>query len=66
MAESFVQAGSGLLDLSAVSLADLPHLEDAVVEEAVDRLTRPCGDAYDGTTVIGGGPRMWQNYATER
>lgn len=66
MAESFVQAGSGLLDLSAVSLADLPHLEDAVVEEAVDRLIRPCGGAHDGTTVIGGSARMWQNYAAER
>lgn len=61
---SVVKAGSGLLDLSAVSVADLPYLDEAVLEAAVDRLMQPCGGADDAATVIGGHARMWQNYRT--
>lgn len=61
---SVVRAGSGLPDLSAVSVAELQHLDEAVLEEAVDRLMPPCGSAGDAATVIGGHARMWQNYRT--
>jgi hypothetical protein len=63
---SVVKAGSGLLDLSAASVADLPHLDEAALEAAVDRLIQPCAGADDATTVIGGHAPMWQNYRTER
>jgi hypothetical protein len=63
---SVVKAGSGLLDLSAASVADLQHLDEAALEAAVDRLIQPCGDASDSATVIGGHVRMWQNYRIER
>jgi hypothetical protein len=66
MAEFVIKAGSGLLDLSATPLADLPHLDEAALEIAVDRLIQPCGDVNDATTVIGGHVRIWQNYRTER
>lgn len=66
MAESFVQAGAGLLDLSAVSLADLRNLDDAVLEDAVGRLALPCGAPSDIAAASGAGARMWQNYAPGR
>lgn len=66
MAELVIKAGSGLLDLSAASIADLPHLDEAALEAAVDRLIQPCGDVSDTTTVVGGHARMWQNYRIER
>jgi hypothetical protein len=62
---SEVKAGSGLLDLSAVSVADLRQLDEAALEAAVDRLVQPCGGAGDAVTVIGGHDRIWQNYRTE-
>jgi hypothetical protein len=61
---SVVRAGYGLPDLSAASVADLRHLDEAAIEEAVDRLIPPCGGAGDAATVIGGHARMWQNYPT--
>ena len=67
MAESVIVAGSGLLDLSATPLAELPHLDEAALEVAVDRLIQPsCGDVNGATTVIGRHVRIWQNYSTER
>ena len=63
---SVVKAVSGLLDLSAASVADLPHLDEAALEAAVDRLIQPCGGGSDSSTVIGGHVRMWQNYRTEQ
>ncbi len=60
---SGVKAGSGLLDLSAASVADLPRLDEAALEAAVDRLV-PCGGADEAATVLGGHARMWQNYRT--
>jgi hypothetical protein len=52
--------------LSAAPIADLPHLDEAALEAAVDRLIQPCGDVSDTTTVVGGHARMWQNYRIER
>jgi len=66
MAESVVKARPGLLDLSAASLADLPRLDEAALEAAVDRLIQPCDGVDDATTVISGHVRIWQNYRTER
>jgi hypothetical protein len=63
MAEFVGKVGSGLLDLSATSLADLPHLDGAVLEIAVDRLIKPCGDVTN-MSPVSGGARMWQNYST--
>jgi hypothetical protein len=65
MAEYVTVIGSGLLDLSATPLADLPHLDEAALEAAVDRLIQPCSGVNGGTTVIGGHVRMWQNYNPE-
>jgi hypothetical protein len=65
MAESVIEAGSGLLDLSAMPLADLPGLDSVALEAAVDRLIQPCG-AMGDSTVIDGHVRMWQNYRIER
>jgi FXSXX-COOH protein len=65
MAESVIEAGSGLLDLSATPLADLPGLDAAALEAAVGRLIQSCGAVSDDTTVIGGHVRMWQNYRIE-
>lgn len=66
MAEFAATAGSGLLDLSDMPLADLSHLDEAVLEAAVDRLFQPCGGVNDTTAAIGGNGRIWQNYSTER
>ena len=44
MAEFAGNAGSGLLDLSATSLADLPQLDNELLEITLDRLMQPCGD----------------------
>jgi hypothetical protein len=63
---SVVKAASGLLDLSAASVADLPHLDNAELEAAVDRLIQPCGGVTESAPAIGGHVRMWQNYRTER
>jgi hypothetical protein len=57
-------AGSGLLDLSAMSLADLPQLDDEMLEIAVDRLVQPCGEVTGDSSAAGGRARMWQNYKT--
>ena len=62
---SVIKPGSGLLDLSAASVADLPRLDEAALEAAVGRLIQPCGGASD-VTVVGGHVRMWQNYRTEQ
>jgi FXSXX-COOH protein len=66
MAEFVIEAGSGLLDLSAMPLADLEGLDSAALEAAVDRLIQPCGAMNDDTTVMDGHVRMWQNYRIER
>jgi hypothetical protein len=66
MAEFAIMAGSGLLDLSNTPLADLSHLDEAVLEAAVDRLFQPCGGVNSTMAAIGGNVRMWQNYSTER
>lgn len=66
MAESVFKAGSGLLDLSAASLADLPCLDEAALEAAVNRLIQPCGGADDAMNIISGHVRIWQNYSIER
>ena len=63
MAEFVGKVGSGLLDLSATSLAELSHLDGTVLEIAVDRLIKPCGDATN-MSPVGRGARMWQNYST--
>jgi hypothetical protein len=54
-------SGSGLLDLSKTPIADLPSLDEATVETAIDRLIAPCTSG-----VLGGGERgrIWQNYNT--
>ncbi len=64
MAEFAGNAGSGLLDLSATSLADMPQLDDEMLEIALDRLMQPCGDGNDGMPAAGGRARIWQNYRT--
>jgi hypothetical protein len=64
MAEFAGNAGSGLLDLSATSLADLPQLDDEMLKLAVDRLMQPCGDVNDDMPAVGGRARIWQNYRT--
>jgi hypothetical protein len=63
MAEFAGNATSGLIDLSAMSLADLPHLDDDVVQIALDRLMQPCGENGD-IPAVGGHARIWQNYKT--
>ena len=64
MAEFAGNAGSGLLDLSATSLADLPQLDDELLEIALDRLMQPCGDGNGDAPAAGGRARIWQNYRT--
>jgi hypothetical protein len=64
MAEFAGNAGSGLLDLSATSLADMPQLDDEMLEIALDRLMQSCGDGNDDMPAAGGRARIWQNYRT--
>jgi hypothetical protein len=64
MAEFAGNAGSGLLDLSAASLADLPQLDDELLEVALDRLMQPCGDGNGDIPAADGRTRIWQNYRT--
>lgn len=65
MAEFVIKAASGLFDLSVAPLADLPDLDEAALEVAVERLIQPCADTNNTTAVTGGHVRMWQNYRTE-
>jgi hypothetical protein len=58
MAEFAGSTASGLIDLSAISLADLSQIDDETIQITLDRLMSPCG-------VNGGTPaRIWQNYKT--
>ena len=66
MAEFVIEAGSGMLDLTATPLAGLPDINELELDATVDRLIQPCGDISDTVTVIGGHVRIWQNYKTER
>lgn len=60
MAESVVRAETVLLDLSGASVADLPLIDDEVLQAAVGRLIGPCG----GAGSVAGRDRVWQNYQT--
>jgi hypothetical protein len=60
MAEFAGNAASGLIDLSAIPLIDLPQIDDSVLQVAIDRLMSPCGDM----PAVDGHARMWQNYKT--
>jgi len=62
MAEFVGKVGSGLLDLSATSLADLPHLDEETLEVAVGRIIHPCNGA-DNAPAASGKALMWQNYS---
>ena len=64
MAEFAGNSGSGLLDLSVMSLAHLPQLDDEMLEIALDRLMLPCGGGNDDMPAAGGRARIWQNYRT--
>lgn len=64
MAEFAANAGSGLLDLSATSLVDLPQLDDEMLEIILDRFIQPCGDGTNDTPPATGRARIWQNYRT--
>lgn len=64
MAEFTRNAGSGLLDLTALPIAELPQLDEATLKIAIDRLIQPCGSANEDMSVISGNVRMWQNYKT--
>jgi hypothetical protein len=64
MTEFVGNAGSCLLDLSATSLADLPQLDDEMLEIALGRLMQPCGDGNDDMLAADGRARIWQNYRT--
>lgn len=63
MAEFAGNAASGLIDLSAISLADVPQIDDETVQFALDRLMSPC-DGNGETPAVGGRARIWQNYKT--
>jgi hypothetical protein len=63
MAEFAGNAASGLIDLSAISLADVPQIDDETVQFAIGRLMSPC-DGNGETPPMGGHVRMWQNYKT--
>jgi hypothetical protein len=63
MAEFAGNAASGLIDLSAISLADLPQIDDETVQVALDRLMSPCS-VNGETPATDGRARMWQNYKT--
>jgi len=63
MAEFAGNAASGLIDLSAISLADLPQIDDETVQAALDRLMSLCAENGE-TPAAGGRARMWQNYKT--
>ncbi|HET9896412.1 MAG TPA: hypothetical protein VFQ44_15915 [Streptosporangiaceae bacterium] len=57
--------GSGLLDLTATPIAELPQLDEETFEIAINGIIRPCGGQInDDMSVIGGQARMWQNYKT--
>jgi hypothetical protein len=64
VAEFARNAGSGLLDLTAMPIGDLPQLDEATLKTAIDRLIRPCDSVNEDMSVIGGHARMWQNYKT--
>ncbi len=62
MAELVSKVGSSLPDLSATPLADLPYLDETMLEIAIDKLIQPCGD-LNNMFEVGGRVRMWQNYS---
>lgn len=63
MAEFAGNAAPGLIDLSAISLADLSQIDDKIVQTALDRLMSPCG-VNGEAPAVDGHARMWQNYKT--
>ena len=64
VAEFTRNAGSGLLDLTVMPIADLPQLDEATLKIAIDRLIQPCDSVNEDMSVIGGHVRIWQNYKT--
>jgi hypothetical protein len=64
MAEFAGNTAPGLIDLSAMSLADMPQLDDEMLQITIDRLMQPCGGVNDDMPAVGGRARMWQNYET--
>ena len=57
--------GSGLLDLTALPIAELSQLDEETVESAINRLIQPCGvNTNEDMSGVGGHVRMWQNYKT--
>jgi hypothetical protein len=64
VAEFTRNARSGLLDLTAMPIADLPQLDEETLKIAIDRLIQPCGSVNEDMSVIGGHVRIWQNYKT--
>jgi hypothetical protein len=57
--------GSGLLDLTAMPIAELPQLDEETLGIAINRLIQPCGgNVNENMSVIDGHTRMWQNYKT--
>ena len=57
--------GSGLLDLTAMPIAELPQLDEETFGMAIDRLIQPCGGQInEDVSAIDGQARMWQNYKT--
>jgi len=60
MNERDPKAGTGLPDLSGMSIADLPDIDDATLGSAVARLLPLCG-GLNGTSGDAAYGRMWGN-----
>jgi hypothetical protein len=58
--------GSGLLDLTAMPIAELSQLDEKTFEIAINRLIQPCGggNVNADMSAIDGHARIWQNYKT--